>query len=487
MRGLFAPFVVGAGQCSLAVIMILFAAYALVSGEPAGGFVLTAVVSGALGVPLVRFGSARGEPTRREALLAVLLLWLLVPLAGALPFWWSGSYTLLDAVFESMSGFTTTGATVLREFADVPATLFMWRALTQWIGGVGIIVLFIAVFPQLAIAGRQMFHAEAPGPTDELLTPRLRHTASAVLVVYAGLTVACAVAYALAGMTAYDAVAHSFTTLSAGGFSPHPRSFQAFDSAAIEWLGTLFMLLAGVNFALQYRALTGRPRDLVRDAEFRAYLFIALGAGLILTAFLLALYPAADAARHGFYQVVSIFTSTGTASADFALWPERAQLVLVLLMFAGGSAGSAAGGVKIVRWLIVAKLAMREVRQLLHPRAVMPLRLGGRAVTDEVVRSVSAFVTLYAALFVGSAAVLVVFGADFVTALTAAISCLGNVGPGLGAVGPMQNFADLHPVSKGLLVFTMYAGRLEVVPLFVLFTSEWWRLPRRHLFARQRR
>lgn len=482
MRGRFAPYVIGSGLLALAAVMVLFAVYAVLEGEPIAGFLWTALAAALVGSPLRRFGSPESEPTRREALLGVLLLWLVIPLFGAIPYLHSGYFSVLDAIFESMSGFTTTGATVLRDFDSFPRTMFVWRSFSQWVGGIGIIVIFISVFPQLAIAGRQLFFAEAPGPTEERLTPRLRSTANTLLLVYGGLSLACGLAYLLAGMTPYDAVNHMFTTLAAGGFSPNPFSFQGFDSPAIDWVAIIFMFLAGVNFAFQYRLYSGRPMVLVRNPEFRAYVVIVLIASSALTLLLLDLYEPGAALRHGIFQVLTILTTTGYASADFGLWSERAQTVLLALMFIGGSAGSAAGGIKVVRLLIVARHTGREVQRALHPRAVLPVRLGNRTVPEEVLRAVAAFITLYVILFAFGTGLLVILGSDFVTAFTASIACLGNIGPGLGAVGPMLNFAELHPLSRAVLIFEMYAGRLEVVTVFVVFTADWWRLPRRNLW-----
>jgi trk system potassium uptake protein len=483
VRGRFAPYVVGTGLLTLAGVMVLFTGYAALVREPVTGFLLTAALGAAFGWPLRRLGAPRAEPTRREALIAVLVSWLAVPALGALPYVVTAGFGPIDALFESMSGFTTTGATVLSDFTAFPSSLFLWRALSQWVGGIGILVIFIAVFPQLAIAGRQLFFAEAPGPTEERLTPRLRHTATAVVTVYASLTVLCAAAYALAGMTLFDAVAHAFTTLAAGGFSPNAQSFQGYASPALDWVATVFMLFAGANFALLYRGAAGRPREILRDPEFRAYVGIAVTASFVLAALLLGTYGLAGAVRHGFFQVFSIMTTTGYASADFAQWPQRAQAVLVVVMFIGGSAGSAGGGIKVVRWLIIARNTAREVRRALHPRAVLPVRLGRRVVPEDVLRSVAAFITLYIGLFAASTVTLVLLGQDFVTAFTASIACLGNIGPGLAHVGPMVDFGGLHPLSRLLLTFDMYAGRLEVVTVFVVFTSGWWRRPKRRTGA----
>jgi len=477
-RGRFAPYVLGTGLLALAASAAAFTVFAWALREPLMGFVVAGAVALPIGLVLRWLGRSNAEPSRREALVAVLLSWLLLPAFGAVPYVIDGGMSGLNAMFESMSGFTTTGATVLTDFAAFGKALFLWRAMSQWVGGIGILVLFIAVFPQLAIAGRQLFFAEAPGPTEERLTPRLRNTAVAVVSVYSGLTLACALAYGTAGMNTYDAFAHAFTTLAAGGFSPNGLSFAGFDSAALEWVAVVFMFFSGASFALLYRAITGRPRDLVRDAEFRTYalILVTMSAGLALL--LLDRYPAIDAARHGAFQVLSIMTTTGYASTDFALWSEAAQALLVVLMFVGGCAGSAGGGVKVVRWLIIAKNTAREVRRALHPRAVLPVRVGRRIVPEEVLRAVAAFITLYIGLFAFTTVTLVLFGADFVTAFTASIACLGNIGPGLQTVGPMASFAELHPVSRGLLTFAMYAGRLEVVTVFVVFMPGWWRLPR---------
>lgn len=460
--------------------MTAFAVYAALLAEPALGFLSAAVLSAGVGVPLRLFGRATAEPSRREALLAVLLIWSVVPALGAVPFALTGGMSPLNALFEAMSAFTTTGATVLADFSAFTTSLFMWRAAAQWIGGIGIIVIFVSLFPHLAIAGRQLFFTEAPGPVDERLTPKLRHTATTLLTVYGGLTMACVLAYWAAGMTLTQAVSHAFSTLAAGGFSSEGTSFAAFESRAIEWVASVFMFLAGVNFALQYRAYTRRPRALTSDPEFRAYLLIVLAASIGLAFFLWDGGGFGEALRTAIFQVVSIVTTTGYASADFAFWGVPAQLILVALMFVGGSAGSAAGGVKVVRWLIVLRQSRGEVRRALHPRAVLPVRLGSQVVPDAVIRSVSAFITLYVLVFAISTAVLAMLGTDLVTAFTAAIACLGNIGPGLGDVGPMGSFAGLPAASRAVLTFDMYAGRLEVVTVFAVLTRDWWRLaPRR--------
>lgn len=477
-RDRFIPYVLGAGLLALSIAAGAFTLYAAVLHERFLGFLVTGTLALPVGLALRHRGRSGSEPGRREALTAVLVSWLLLPALGAVPYVIDGGMSGVNAMFESMSGFTTTGATVLTDFSAFGKALFMWRALSQWVGGIGILVLFIAVFPQLAIAGRQLFFTEAPGPTEERLTPRLRNTAAAVLGVYSFLTLACAVGYGLAGMSAYDAVEHALTTLAAGGFSSKALGFEEFGSSAAEWVAVVFMFFAGANFALLYRAATGRPRDLFRDAELRAYTWILVAASGLLATVLVAIYPVPDAIRHAMFQVLSIVTTTGYASADFALWSLPAQMLLVVLMFVGGCAGSASGGVKVMRWIIVTKSTARELVRALHPRAVLPLNVGARVVPEEVVRAVAAFLTIYIGLFAFTTLVLVLLGADFVVAFTAAITCLGNVGPGLESIGPMASFAGLHPVSRGLLTFVMYAGRLEVVTVFAVFTPGWWNFRR---------
>ncbi len=480
LRGRFLSYILGTGLLALGGSAALFAFYAVLVAEPPGGFLVAAALALPLGWLLRGVGTPDAEPSRREAIGGVLLTWLVLPAVSAAPFLVTGGLSPIDAMFESMSGFTTTGATILTDFGRFTSSLMMWRAFSQWVGGVGIVVLFIAVFPQLAIAGRQLFFAEQPGPTEERLAPRLRSTAAVVVTLYAGLTLAAIVAYLLAGMSPYDAVAHSFTTLAAGGFSPNPLSLSAYGAGA-QWVAIVFMFLAGASFTLLYRAISGRPRELLRSAEFRAYAGIVVVSGVLLAVLISPEYGPAAALRHGLFQSMSITTTTGYASVDFTSWSTPAQALLVVLLFIGGSAGSAAGGVKVVRWLIIIKNTAREVRRALHPRAVLPVRVGRRIIPDEVMRSVAAFITLYIGLFAVGTVALVFLGADFATAFSASITCLGNTGPGLEQLGPMGNFAGLHPLSRVLLTFLMYAGRLEVVTVFVLFDASFWRLPRRRV------
>jgi trk system potassium uptake protein TrkH len=446
------------------------------------GFLVAVAATAATGI-LMRWSAGRMadelERLRRiEGLAIVAGTWLLIAHLSGIPYVWAGLGPI-DALFEAMSGLTTTGATVFTDFTLYGRGIFFWRAMTQWLGGVGVIALFIAVLPRLAIGGRELFFAEAAGPTDEKLTPQLRQTAMALWKLYIALTAAQTAALMLAGMSLYDAVCHAFTTLAAGGFSPHPLSIAGYNSATIDWVVTAFMFIAGANFALQYRAVRGNRVALARDEELRTYTGIVLVATAA-AALLLARdgSPLLEALRHGAFQVVSILTTTGYASTDFELWGDGPKMVLFLLMFIGGCAGSAAGGPKVVRHVLMARFTLRELKRTIHPRAVLPVKLGGRVVPEHILRDVQVFMLFYLLTFAVGAAVVVLLGADLMTGITASIACLGNIGPGFGEIGPMGSFAGLHPLSKIVLTLEMWIGRLEVLTVLVFFRFEAWRSAR---------
>lgn len=449
------------------------------------GFVLTLLLTLVLGTLMRRFGRGRTpmaddvERMRRiEGLAIVASTWLVVAILAAIPYVWVG-FGPIDAMFESMSGLTTTGATVFTDFGVIGRGVYFWRSLTQWLGGLGVIALFVAVLPRLAIGGRELFFAEAAGPTDEKLTPQLRQTAIALWRVYGALTAVATAALMLAGMPLFDAVCHALTTVSAGGFSPHPQSIAGYDSAAVDWIVTAFMFAAGANFALQHRAVRGSRVALAQDEEFRAYAGVLLVATVALFAVLLqGEMPASDAVRHAAFQAVSILTTTGYASVDFQLWNDQARIVLLLLMFVGGCAGSAGGGPKVVRHLLMARLTLRELKRTLHPRGILPVKLGGRVVPEHTLRDVQVFMLFYLLTFSVGAAIVIALGGDLMTGITASIACLGNIGPGFEAVGPMGNFASLHPASKVVLTLEMWIGRLEVMTVLVFFRLEAWRSAR---------
>jgi trk system potassium uptake protein TrkH len=415
---------------------------------------------------------------RVEGLAIVAGSWLLVAFSAAIPYVAAGM-GLIDAVFESMSGLTTTGATVMRDFSQYGRGIFLWRAVTQWLGGMGVIALFVAILPRLAIGGRQLFFAEAPGPTDEKLTPHIRKTAALLWGVYVLLTIAEILALLAVGLPLFDSVCNTFATVAAGGFSPNPLSIAGYRNPAAEWVITGFMFAAGANFALHYRALRGDIGVFHKDEEFRAYLGIVLVASAFAVLFL---GPAAggllDRVRLATFQVVSIITTSGFASVDFELWNPQAKMVLLVLMFIGGCAGSAGGGPKVVRHLLIARYTLLELRRTLHPRGVLPVKLGGRVVPDDVMRSVLVFFLFYLLVFAVCTMIVVALGADILTGLTATIATLGNIGPGFEAVGPMGNYADLHPLAKVTLTAAMWIGRLEVLTVLALLRPEVWRMAR---------
>jgi trk system potassium uptake protein TrkH len=449
----------------------------------AWGFLVATIGSVALGVVMRRAGGPEAvdatERLRRvEGLAIVAATWLILAHCAAIPYTWAGM-SFVDALFESMSGLTTTGATVMTDFSAFGRGMFFWRSLTHWLGGMGVIALFVAVLPRLAIGGRELFFAEAPGPTDEKLTPQLRQTALALWRLYFVLTAAETLALVLAGMSLFDAVCHSMATMAAGGFSTHPLSIAGYGSVAIEWIVIAFMFIAGANFALQYRAVRGVRTVLVHDEELQAYSTVVLAAVAVIVIFLIRDgMGVADAIRHGAFQVISILTTTGFASVDFQMWSDQAKMVLFLLMFIGGCAGSAAGGPKVVRHVLMARYTLRELKRVLHPRAVLPVKLGGRVVPEQILRDVQVFMLFYLLSFSIGAAVVVALGADLISGISASIACLGNIGPGFESVGPMANFAGMHPISKIVLTLEMWIGRLEVLPVLVFFRLEVWRTAR---------
>jgi trk system potassium uptake protein TrkH len=414
----------------------------------------------------------------------VAFSWMVAAILGSIPYIEEG-FSVIDGFFESMSGFTTTGSTIFTatDFVNVSKGLIFWRSMTQWLGGMGIIVLFVAVLPALAVAGRQMFFAEAPGPQEEALTPRIRHTAAALWRLYIGLTALEALLLTIfGGMTLFDAICHAFTTLAAGGFSPHGQSLAGY-SAVAQWIVIPFMFLAGSSFALQYRALT-RPKRMIRDSEFRVYAGLVLVFGGLLAILLWATGAHGGASvRHGLFQTVSILTTTGYASDDFNFWQPGPLMILGTLMFIGGCAGSAGGGPKVVRFIVLVKFVARELMVALHPKAVRRVALGGRPVPVETLRQIVAFFVAYLVIFAVAAVTVGVIENDFRVGMTGSIVTLGNIGPGYGAIGPMDTFANLNWLSKLIFILNMWVGRLEVMTVLVLMHPEVMRT----IFTRPRR
>ncbi|MCR3922451.1 MAG: TrkH family potassium uptake protein [Firmicutes bacterium] len=429
----------------------------------------------------LRGGQAPSGLTLRESYAFVTLAWLLASLFSALPFLFSGSVpTLVDAFFEAMSGLSTTGATVIADVESLAEGVLLWRAMTHWLGGMGIIVLFVAVFPRLGVSASLLMQAEAPGPLTQMVTPRIAQTAKVLWLIYIALTAVQTVVLHMLGFSIFDALTHAFATMATGGFSTRSASVAAFANPRVEWAIIFFMLVAGGNFALYYHLLLGRVRDVLKDGEARFYLLTIVLATLLLTISVIPTgYPLEYSIRHALFQVTSMVTTTGFTTADFDLWPEFSRMLLLLLMFVGGCGGSTGGAIKQIRILVVLKFFWREVRKAIRPWEVIPLRVGEQVIAPELVNRIVAFVCLYLLIFACSVLYLTSLDYDLVTALSAVASAQGNVGPGLGLVGPTHTYAVLVDGAKIWLAVLMLIGRLEIYTVLSFMLPE--SLSRRHV------
>ncbi len=417
------------------------------------------------------------ELHRKDAIGVVALIWCVMGVFGGLPFMIEGA--LLDpaaALFEAVSGFTTTGATVVGDIEGLSRASNFWRCEMHWIGGMGIVVLFVAVFPQLGVGAKQLFRNEVAGPTTEGMRPRIRQTAKALWWIYTGLTVLCALLMIAFGMPVFDAVCHAMSTLGTGGYSPKAASIGAYHSPALDWITALFMLLAGANFGLYYAAARGRWRALFEDPELRLYLAVNLGVTLVIAWSIWARHPSiGESLRYASFQTIAVTTTTGFMTEDFDTYPDVARYLLFLCMFMGGCAGSTAGGIKVSRVLLLFKVAAREVRSLAAPNVVATIKLGRAAIPPVVTSAVLVFLATYMLLFAATSLLLVALRLDLMSAMSATVACLSSVGPGLDAVGPSQNFGAVPAVGKLALCGCMIAGRLEIFVLLSIFTKEMWR------------
>lgn len=415
----------------------------------------------------------------REGFAVVAFGWLFVGLLGALPFWLSGQIpSFTDAAFESISGFTTTGSSILTDIESRSHGTLFWRAMTHWLGGMGIVLLALAILPLLGVGGMQLFRAEVPGPVAERLTPRIRETAKILWMVYMLLTALETVALMFAGMGLFDAVCHSFATMATGGFSNHNQSVGGYATPAIEWVIIVFMFLAGANFTLHFLALKGKYWVYWRDEEFKFYgVIILMCTGLIMAVLVpLHYYPHwSEALRLTLFQVVSIITTTGFGTADYLLWPPLAHAIFLILMAVGGCAGSTGGGIKVMRVLILLKHAKLELKKMLHPRGVFTLWFNNRAISSHLQTNVLGFFLLFMMVYVGGVLILTLGGRDLITAVGATAATLGNIGPGLGQVGPASNYSAFLDWEKWLLMIFMITGRLELFTVLVLFLPGAWR------------
>lgn len=414
----------------------------------------------------------------RDGYLIVTLGWLVMSVTGCLPF--IISRTIPDfssALFETISGYTTTGSSMLNDIEALPQGILFWRGMTQWIGGMGIIVLTVAILPILGVGGMQLFMAESPGPSATKLHPRITETAKRLWLIYVGLTILESIMLSFAGMSVYEAISHSMTTVSTGGFSTRNTSIAAFDSDAIHYIITFFMFCGGVNFTLFYFFLKFRWKSVWNNEEFKYYIAVVVIATLI-TSLVVSFQHPGDlhtSIRDSLFQVVSIVTTTGFATADYTTWGSFVTLIFFIMMFFGASAGSTAGGVKLVRHIIMVKNGVFELKRLLHPSAIIPVRLNGRAVGQKITYNILAFFFIYLTVFLLGTILMTFFGKDLLTAAGASISSLGNIGPGIGDVGPSHNFSNFSSPAKIILAIQMLMGRLEMFTVLILFTPFFWR------------
>ena len=423
--------------------------------------------------------SQRSEDLRmRDGFFIVGVSWLAMSLIGALPFVLSGAIpSLADAYFETASGFTTTGSTILTEIEHLPRGILFWRSFTHWLGGMGVLVLTIAILPKLGIGGQKIMRAETTGPTMDKISFTVNDTAKTLYKIYLVFTLLEALFLCLGGLSLYDALLHTFGTVGTGGFSSYNASIGAFRSSYVDWVIGIFMMLCGVNFSLYSNVYKKTPMKIFRDVEFRVYVGIICGSTLFVTVMLLVhrFYGSfLEALRYAFFQVSSIMTTTGYGTTDFDLWPLPCRFVLFMLMLVGGCAGSTGGGMKVIRAILIYKLVRRGVFRKLHPRAVSPIKVGDTTIAAETMSGVAGFVLLFLFTIVISTALISLEGVSLTTALSSVVACLSNIGPGFEAVGPTQNFAFYSAPAKLLLSVLMIAGRLELFTVILLFTPVYW-------------
>ena len=426
-------------------------------------------------IPGVRNVKSVNDIKKSEGLFVVTLCWIFAGLFAMIPYLFFG-VTPVNAFFEATSGITATGATIFNHF-DYPRTLFFWRSFSQWLGGMGIIVLFIAILPQFAIAGRQLFFAEAPGPTEEKLTPRIKSTALSLWKIYFGMTILEILLLKFNGVEWFNAICHSFSSVSGGGFSPHADSIIGYSNN-ILWIICFFMFFAGASYNLQYRAWTKfNPLLLFKNEEFRTYFSIVIGLALLLgcSLYFHSHYDILNSLTHSFFQICSVISTTGFCSVDFASWDYTSKILLFIAMLAGSCASSAGGGIKIVRWLLVLKIMKSELAKILHPKAVYNIKIGRYSVSKDILYQTLMFVSFYLMILVFSILVIAIIEQNTTIAITSAVSALGNIGPGLGnIIGPLGSYDSLNEVSKLIIALDMYIGRLELIPFLVLFQKDIW-------------
>lgn len=471
--------IMGALLGLLAILMIPAVIFSIYFGEDPWPILVSICISSVVGgIAYFSFSKQDQNIRKREGYLIVALSWVFMTLFGMLPYILSKEILSFDdALFETMSGLTTTGASILTDIEVMPKGLLFWRSMTQWIGGLGIIVLTVAIFPLLGIGGIELFVAESPGPTSDKVHPRISETAKRLWYVYVGLTLAATLLYWAGGMTFYDAINHALTTLATGGFSTKNASMAFYESPFIQYVAIFFMFLAGTNFTIIYFGMMGKFRRVLRSDEFKVYAFSLLGLSVIVTYFIYANggIDLEFAFRKAMFQVVSVATTTGYVTDDYTQYGAGLTFLFFMMLFLGGSAGSTAGGIKFVRHLTFIKNSWLEFKRLVHPRAIVPLMINGDRVTGRIITHIMNFLLIYLLTFVLGSLVMSFMGYDLATSLGTVATCLANVGPGIGDVGPVDNFAFLSPGAKIFLSFIMLLGRLELFTILILFTPFFWR------------
>jgi trk system potassium uptake protein TrkH len=481
--------IIGALITILGITLLIPSIISLIYNEyDFNGFIASTVISIGMGLPLWFFTRESKTLSNKDGFLIVALSWIVTAIIGALPFYLSGAIpNITDAFFESMSGVTTTGATIIGNpitlpnlingIESLPHGILFWRSFIQWIGGMGIVVFAIAILPLLGIGGVQMFKAEVPGPVSDKLRPRVKETAKILWAVYVGFTAIEAFLLGLAGMSWFDAICHAFTTMPTGGFSTQNASIAAYSNSSIHYIIIFFMLMAGINFSLHFKAMTGNLKAYCRDYEFKIYIgiifIVTLGIFLIISidngGFLHIKF------RDSLFQTVSIITTTGYGTYDYEKWSYLVQFTLFGLMFLGAMGGSTGGGIKIIRVFLIIKHGLMETRRLLHARAIIPIRIGNRYIDESIIRNTLGFFLFYVAIFALTAGSLTAMGIDITSAIGAAASAVGNIGPALGKFGPIDNYALLPDIGKWILSFAMLLGRLEIFTILILFSRTYWR------------
>lgn len=460
-----------------AAAMVLPMLVGLLYRESPLPFLLAILITAAVGA-LLSLPKASSTLFAREGFFTVGLIWVLFGVFGALPFFFSGCFpSYVDCLFESISGFSTTGATILSEIEGLPMGILFWRSFTHWLGGMGVLVLTIALLPSLGSRTAFLMRAESPGPVKSKLVPKTSQSSKILYSIYLVLTLVQIICLRCAGMNLFDAVVHAFSTAGTGGFSTKNLSIAAYNSPAIEIILTVFMLLFALNFAVYFLILCGKWKRALKSDELRFFLILVALSGLVIA---VNIYTSGfggfgTALRHSFFQVASVVSTTGFASADFNLWPELSRCVLVLLMFVGACAGSTGGGLKCARVLLLLKNLRREIQELIHPRSVHVVKLDGQVVEERVLHTVHVFFSAYLLILACGVLLVSLDNYSFTTTVTAVISCLGNIGPGLELVGPMENFTIFSTLSKLVLSLCMITGRLEIFPILILFSQNAWK------------